>query len=451
MDQLKPGNPAYNLENPVMIEGRMSLGAMEQTLCEIERRHEVLRTSFPKLDGQPIQVITPVRRMTLPVVDLSGLTKSNQEAMARRLAQEEAGRSFNVGRGPLWRTILLRLGDEQHLALLTMHHIVSDAWSMDVLIREVSTFYQAFSAGAGSPLGEPAIQYADFAIWQRQWLDGEVLEAQLSYWKKQLAGSPALLELPTDFMRPRLQTFQGASTSFVLPAELSAAVKTVASQHGVTLFMTLLAGFQSLLHRYTGQDDIVVGSPVANRHRRETEGLIGLFINLLILRTSLSANPTFKELLVRVREVMLGAQAHQDLPFELLVDALQPQRQTNYTPLFQVVFVLDHIPKNREEILAGLKLARFEIETDTSPIDLHLAMTDYGDRIEGLFTYDSGLFDSATISEMAEFFVAFLTAVCAGPEQRILDIPLRPQETVERAAKPPAGAIAIKMERQFVF
>ena len=451
IDQVSPGNPAYNLENPVLIDGRLSTCAMEQTLCEIERRHEVLRTSFPILDGRPIQVIAPVRRMTLPVVDLSASTATDQQAMAKRLAQEEAGRSFDLAQGPLWRTILLRLGDEQHLALFTMHHIVSDAWSMDVLIREVSTLYQVFSAGGRSPLGEPAIQYADYTIWQRQWLGGEVLEAQLSYWKKQLAGSPALLELPTDFRRPRVQTFKGASTSFVLPAELAAAVKTVASQYRVTLFMTLLAGFQSLLHRYTGQDDIVVGSPVANRHRKETEALIGLFINPLILRTSLAANPTFKELLVRVREVTLGAQAHQDLPFELLVDALQPKRQTNYTPLFQVVFVLDHIPKNREEILAGLKLAPFEIETDTSPIDLHLAMTDYGDRIEGLFTYDSSLFDSATISEMAESLIAFLTAVCAGPEQRILDIPLRQKETAECAAKRSSSAIAIKVEGQFVF
>ena len=451
IDQLKPGNPAYNLENPVLIEGRVRAAALEQTLSEIERRHEVLRTSFPILDGRPVQIIAPPGQITLPVVDLSALTEKDQRTMARRLAQEEAGKCFNLAQGPLWRAIWLRLADGQHLVLFTMHHIVSDAWSMDLLIREFSTLYLAFSAGDASPLDELAIQYADYAVWQRRWLDGEVLEAQLSYWKKQLAGSPDLLELPTDFTRPKVQTFKGASKSFALPPELAAALRTIASQQRVTLFMTLLAAFQALLHRYTGQDDIVVGSPVANRHRRETETLIGFFINPLILRTDLSANPRFTELLVRVREVTLGAQAHQDMPFELLVDALRPQRQTNYTPLFQVVFVLDHIPKNREEILLGLKLAPFEMDTDTSPVDLHLAMTDNGERIDGLFTYDSSLFRGGTISEMAESLVVFLTAVSAEPERRILDIPLRRQEPVECAAKPSGNAVAIKAESQFVF
>jgi hypothetical protein len=369
--------------------------------------------------------------------------------VARRLALKEADRPFNLSEGPLWRTTLLRLATEQHLSLFTMHHIVSDAWSVDVLIGEVSKLYEVFSAGDASPLVELAIQYADYAVWQRRWLQGEVLEAQLSYWKQQLDGSPSLIELPTDWPRQKVQTFKGASKSFALPQELNVALRALSSQQSVTLFMTLLAGFQALLHRYTGQDDIVVGSPVANRHRRETEALIGFFVNPLVLRTDLSANPTFKELLVRVREVTLGAQAHQDLPFELLVEALQPQRQTNYTPLFQVVFVLDHIPRHREEILRGMKLTPYEIATDTSPIDLHLAMTDYGDEITGLFTYDSTLFDSGTISEMAESFVTFLTGVAADPEMPILDIPLLQQESVECVTA--SGDPATKMEGQFLF
>jgi acyl transferase domain-containing protein/acyl carrier protein len=450
MDQISPGNSAYNLENPVSLSGRLSAAGLEQTLGEIERRHEILRTSFPVIGGKPAQVSRPPRHVKLPLVDLSGLPEPVKQRTARRLALEEADRPFNLAQGPLSREALLRLGAEQHLLLFTLHHIVSDAWSMDVLIREVSQLYQAFAAGSGSPLAEPLIQYADYAAWQRRWLQGEVLESQLAYWKKQLAGSPALMALPTDRPRPKVQSFAGASRSFSLPPSLIEALRRLSSQERVTLFMTLLAGFQALLHRYTGEDDIVVGSPVANRHRRETESLIGFFVNPLVLRTDLSANPTFKELLVRVREVTLGAQAHQDLPFELLVEALQPQRMTNYTPLFQVVFVLDHIPGRREAILPGLTLTPFEIETATSPIDLHLAVTDYGDAIEGLFTYDRNLFDRQTVAEIIDSLVAFLTNVSADPERRILDVPLRQPDAAEGMTAPTGGGPSA-MESQFLF
>jgi acyl transferase domain-containing protein/acyl carrier protein len=451
MDQMKPGNSAYNLENPVRLSGRLRVASLEQTLAEIERRHDILRTAFPMLEGRPVQVSAPPRQVKLPLVDLSALPETSRQTVARRLALEEADRAFDLAQGPLSRAALLRLGAEQHLLLFTMHHIVSDAWSMDVLIGEVSSLYQAFNAGQGSPLAELAVQYVDYAAWQREWLQGEVLEAQLSYWKKQLAGSPALLALPTDRPRPKVQNFAGASQSFSLPPSLIAALRRLSSQERVTMFMTLLAGFQALLHRYTGEDDIVVGSPVANRHRREIEPLIGFFVNPLVLRTDLSANPTFKDLLARVRQVTLGAQAHQDLPFELLVEALQPQRMTNYTPLFQVVFVLDHIAGQREAILPGLTLAAFAIDTNTSPIDLHLAITDTGEEIQGLFTYDRNLFDHQTIAEIAESFVAFLTAVSADPERRVLDVSLRQLEDLDCATAAASGDPATAMESQFLF
>jgi len=450
MNQISPGNSAYNLENPVSLSGRLSVAGLEQTLGEIERRHEVLRTAFPMIEGKPAQVSTPPRHVKLPLVDLSALPEPIKQQTAHRLALEEADRPFNLAQSPLSRAALLRLGAEQHLLLFTMHHIVSDAWSMDVLIREVSQLYQAFDAGDRSPLIELMIQYADYAMWQRQWLQGEVLESQLTYWKKQLAGSPALMALPTDRPRPKVQSFAGASQSFSLPPSLIAALRRLSSQESVTLFMTLLAGFQALLHRYTGEDDIVVGSPVANRHRRETESLIGFFVNPLVLRTNLSANPTFKELLGRVREVTLGAQAHQDLPFELLVEALQPQRMTNYTPLFQVVFVLDHIPGQREAILPGLILTPFEIETNTSPIDLHLAITDYGDAVHGLFTYDRNLFDQQTIAEIIDSFIAFLMNVSMDTERRILDVPVR-QPDAAACVTASAGSELLTMESQFLF
>ncbi|HKQ08246.1 MAG TPA: condensation domain-containing protein [Blastocatellia bacterium] len=451
MDQLKPGNSAYNLENPVRLSGRLSTAGLEQTLAEIERRHDILRTSFAMRDGSPVQVSAPPRHVKLPLVDLSALPEADKQAIARRLALEEADRPFDLAQSPLSRAALLRLGTEQHLLLFTLHHIVSDAWSMDVLIGEVSHLYRAFSAGHASPLAELALQYADYALWQRQWLQGEVLEAQLAYWKKQLAGSPALLALPTDRPRPKVQNFAGASQAFSFAPSLAAALRRLSSQERVTMFMTLLAGFQALLHRYTGEDDIVVGSPVANRHRREIEPLIGFFVNPLVLRTDLSANPTFKELLVRVRDVTLGAQAHQDLPFELLVEALQPQRMTNYTPLFQVVFVLDHISGRRDAILPGLTLAAFEMDTNTSPIDLHLAITDFGEEVQGLFTYDRNLFDEQTIAEMIESFIALLAAVSADPERRILDVSLRPLDGLECAAASASNDPAQAAEGQFLF
>ena len=307
LEQLEPGSSAYNIPAAVRLTGSLDVAVLEQNLNEIVQRHEVLRTTFGMVSGEPRQVIAPALALTLRWVDLRDLPEAQQEIQVDRLATEEAQQPFDLAKGPLLRATLLHLGEAEHVLLLTMHHIVSDGWSMGVLIRELAALYQAFSTGKPSPLPQLPIQYADFAHWQRQWLQGEVLAAQLSYWQQQLTGAPALLELPTDRPRSAIQTFRGATQFLALPEPLTQKLKTLSQRSGVTLFMTLLAAFQTLLYRYTGQEDICIGSPIANRNRSETEELIGFFVNTLVLRTDMSENPSFQELLGRVREVTLGA------------------------------------------------------------------------------------------------------------------------------------------------
>jgi non-ribosomal peptide synthetase component F len=304
-----------------------------------------------------------------------------------------------------------------------MHHIVEDAWTMGILTRELIAHYQAFDAGEQSPLDELPIQYADFALWQREWLQGEVLEKLLTYWKQQLDVVPAALEFPTDRPRLPVQTYRGTTLSFVLPAALTEALKTLSHREDVTLFMTLLAAYQVLLYRYTGQEDIVVGSPIANRNWAEIEGLIGVFINTLALRTDLSGDPTFRELLDRVRKVTLGAYAHQDLPFELLVDELQPERNLSHSPLFQTMFVFQNAPLEPLQ-LAGLRFAPLEIKQETVIFDLALIIWETERGLGGTWEYHTDVFDSAAIDRLADHFKTILEAVAGDPERRLLDIPL---------------------------
>ncbi|MFB3092706.1 MAG: condensation domain-containing protein, partial [Dehalococcoidia bacterium] len=340
LEQWEPNSSIYNVPVALRLTGPLNVAALEQSLNEISRRHEALRTTFSVVDGQPAQVIAPKLNLTLPVLDLRELTEIERDAEVQRLVVEEAQAPFDLAQGPLLRASLLRLGQEEHVLMLTMHHVVSDGWSLNVLFRETTTLYQAFSTGEPSPLPEIPIQYADFALWQRQWLQGEELESQLAYWKEQLDGIPPVLELPTDRPRPAVETFRGAQQFLLLPDALTRSLKALSQREEVTLFMTLLAAFQTLLHRYTGQDDILVGFPIANRNRAEIEGLIGFFVNTLVLRTDLSGEPTFRELLGRVREVALDAYTHQDLPFEKLVAELHPERDISRNPLFQVIFQL---------------------------------------------------------------------------------------------------------------
>jgi aspartate racemase len=353
------------------------------------------------VNGQPIQVIHPAVTLLLPIVDLRELPETEREVEAQRLVTEEAQRPFDLVNEQSFRTQLLHLGEEEHLLLLTMHHIVSDGWSLGVFMRELTALYEAFSTEKSSSLPELPIQYADFAAWQNEWLVGEVLEVQLNYWKRHLGGQLPVLDLPTDRPRPPVQTYRGARQSLELPKKSSDALKALSQQEGVTLFMTLLAVFQILLYRYTGQEDVIVGSPIANRNRVEVEGLIGFFVNTLVLRTELSGDPSFRELLGRVREVALGAYAHQDLPFEKLVEELQVERDLSRNPLFQVMFVLQNAPISALEF-RGLSLTPLEVHNGTAKFDLTLELEESAEGIRGWFEYNTDLFDTLTITRMTK-------------------------------------------------
>ncbi len=377
--QLEPNSSAYNEYVAFLrLKGSLNVIALEQSLNDIRRRHEVLRTTFAVVNGQPVQRISSYTAIELPVIDLREFPPQ-QRQVAQRQATEKALQPFNLERGPLLRVKLLRLKEEEYVFLLTIHHIIYDGWSHGVFIHELSELYKAFSNNKPSPFPEFPIQYADFAQWQREWLQGvgantrSPVQSQLDYWKQQLSGNLPVLHLPTDRLRPPIQTNQGACHSQVLPKELINALKSLSESEDVTLFMTLLAAFKTLLYRYTGQEDILVGSPIANRNRREISGLIGCFINTLVLRTDLSENPTFRELLGRVHSVALGAFAHQDLPFEKLVEELQPERDMSSSPLFQVMFVFQNAPMSFLE-LEGLTLSPLPVENKTAKFNLTLSL-----------------------------------------------------------------------------
>jgi aspartate racemase len=422
IDQLEPGNSAYNCPAAVRLKGPLNVAALEQSVNEIVKRHEALRTIFTTVDGQPAQVIAPTLTVRLPVVNLQELHESEREAEVQGLVIEEAQRPFNLARGPLLRVTVLRLAKEEHVGLLTMHHIVSDGWSTGILIREMAVLYEAFSRGRSSPLPELTIQYADFAYWQRQWLQGEVLDTQLTYWKRQLLDAPPL-ELFTDHPRPAVQTFRGSYQSLLLPKNVGEGLRALSRQEGITLFMTLLAAFKILLHRYTDQDDLIIGTPIANRNRLEIEGLIGFFVNTLVIRTDLSGNLTFRELSRRMREVCLGAYAHQDLPFERLVEELHLERNLGRNPLFQVMFVLQNASVQTIG-LPGLTLNPVEVDSGTAHFDLTLHMADTEQGLIGTLAYNKDLFEAATITRMLGHFRTLLEAVVANPARRLSDLSL---------------------------
>jgi amino acid adenylation domain-containing protein len=431
LDQLAPGSNAYNIHAAVRLSGHLDAEALEQSVSEVVRRHEALRTTFANVAGRPVQVISPATALTLPRVDLMALPESDRESELLQLASAEAQRPFDLAAGPLFRATLVQMGAEEHAVLLTMHHIISDGWSIGVLIKEMASLYEAFSQGRPSPLSALPIQYADFASWQRQWMQGEVLEKQLAYWTKRLAGSPPILELPTDRPRPAVKTSRGAVQDIKLSGQLTEALKELSRREGVTLFMTLLAAFQTLLHRYSSQDDILVGSPIAGRTRSEVEGLIGFFVNTLVLRTSFSGDASFREVLRQVRQVTLDAYAHQDLPFEQLVEALQPERDTSHSPLFQVMFVLQNTPRQALQ-LPGLSLGQLQVEGRVAKFDLTLAMTETERGLVGALEYNTDLFDAAAISRMIEHFQTLLESVVADPKQRISALPLMSEQETER-------------------
>jgi amino acid adenylation domain-containing protein len=422
IDQLEPGNAAYNIPAVLRLEGYLSAAALEETLNRLVARHESLRTTFEAVEGRVRQVIHPAQPVTLPVIDLTHLAEAEREAEALRRAAAETQCPFDLARGPLLRVLLLRLAEERHVLVVTMHHIVSDGWSMSVLVREVSGIYGALMSGAEAQLDELSIQYADYALWQREWLTGEVLERQLDYWRAQLAGV-SVLELPTDRPRPAAQTYRGAQHAFSVEADILERLGAVGQESGATLFMILLAAFKLLLHRYSGQSSISVGTPVAGRNHAETENLIGCFINTLVLRTDMDGDPVFVELLARVRETALAAYAHQDVPFEALVEHLQPERDLSRTPLFQVMFVMQNAPVEGLE-LPGLTLSPVLIESGTTQLDLTLSVRETGRGLELVFVYNTDLFAAATIRRMSRHLETLLRAVAVEPQARISTLAL---------------------------
>lgn len=403
LSRLDPASAAYNVPLALPFRGPLQIVALERTLNELVRRHEVLRTHFELDRGEPVQRIAAAATLTLPVIDLATQGGQSQEA-ARRLAAEEAARPFDLARAPLLRACLLRVAPDDHVLLLTLHHIVTDAWSMDVLAREMSTMYAAFAAGRRPSLPDLPVQYADYAAWQRGRLLDERLGAQLEYWRTRLAGAP-VLELPTDRPRPPVATNRGAARRFTLPASLAGALRSLAQDEGVTLFMLLLAVFKVLLHRYSAQDNVVVGSPIAGRIRPELEPLVGFFVNSLVLRTALDGNPPFREVLQRVRETALGAFAHQELPFEKLVEALQPNRDLSRNPLFQVIFqLLRSAPGSRPSAPA---FAAAEI---SAKFDLSFTLQDQGAVLEAFVEYNADLYDADTVERMCTHYATLAQA-----------------------------------------
>ncbi|MBN1203856.1 MAG: amino acid adenylation domain-containing protein [Myxococcaceae bacterium] len=435
LEQLQPGNLAYNVPIAFRLSTAIDVGALERSLGEILRRHEALRTTFSSVDGQPVQVIAPPQPFVLPQVDLRHLPPQDRELEAQRWAQLEAQRPFDLVRGPLFRAQFLWLAAQDQVLLITLHHIVSDGWSLAVLMRELGALYEAFASHRPSPLPELPIQYADFAWWQRQWLQGEELERLLAYWRRQLAGAPPVLELPADRPRPPVQRFQGATQSFLLAPEVSQAIKALSLQEGSTLFMTLLTAFDVLLSRYSGQTDIIVGTPIANRTRPELEGLIGFFVNTLVLRTSLSGNPRFVDLLARVRDVTLEAYAHQDLPFERLVEELQPQRNLSHTPLFQVMFVLQNAPSSGSTSIQGSpppQGALAPAAASSAKFDLTLSMVETEHGLIGSIEYNTDLFDPDRIIRLWDCFQVLLRGISADPFRRISELPLHSEQERHR-------------------
>ncbi len=423
INQLQPGTATYNISVAVQIKGRLNLSALVRSLNEIIQRHDILRTSFEVVDGEPVHKIEDFVALTIPEVDLQHLANEQQQVEVQKLSQQEAKVIFDLGKAPLLRAKLLHLKAEEAVLVLTLHHLIGDGWSINILVQELSVIYQTLTDENSSlpdatqtQLPEVPVQYNDFVYWQRNWLQGEVIEKHLAYWQQQLSGIP-VLQLPTDRPRPPIQTFRGARQKFVLSTTLTEAIKQLSQREGTTLFMTLLAAFQTLLYRYTGQEDILIGSPIANRNRAELKQLIGCFVNTLVLRTNLEINPTFTELLGRVRKVAIDAYTHQDLPFEKLVEALHPNRDLSYNPLFQVMFVLQNPASDDIWKIE-------ELDTETAKFDLLLSMIDSKEGLIGTLEYSTDLFNVDTIARMVGHFQTLLEGIVSNSNQHISELPI---------------------------
>ena len=425
LDQLEPGKASYNVPVAKRISGPLDVESLEKAINEITRRHESLRTGFSMNGSEPFQHFSPPHFVPLPVTDISYLPAADRETEAKRLARNEQARTFDLMQPPLLRAALLKLSDDDHLLLLTLHHIACDGWSLGILTDELTTLYEAFSAGRPSPLPELAIQYADYAVWQRQQLQGQALTRLLSYWKSQLSNISGALDLPTDYSRPQLLSYRGASHVVTLPKHLIERLTRIGQQEGATLFMTLLAAFQTLLYRYTGQTDIVVGTPIANRRRTEAEKLIGFFVNTLALRTDVRPELTFQQLLKRVKDVALEAYAHQDLPFEKLVQELQPERILNRNPLFDVLFAFQNAPTSNAK---HSPIRPSVIETEYTKFDLEVYLSEAAEGVRCKFVYSTDLFEAETAKRMMVHFQLLLESIASNPGERLANLQILPEE-----------------------
>jgi amino acid adenylation domain-containing protein len=428
LDQMGPGSVAYLIARVEHLLEDLSMEALERSLDTLVRRHEALRTTFEERDGQPVQVIHAKSRSAFSLIDLQGLTQEQREKAAQRLISQEAQHPCNLTKGPLLRPSVVRMGKQEHVVLLTLHHIITDGWSNDILARELFTLYRAYSAGHAAALAPLPIQYTDYALWQQRWLQGERLEKQLAYWRKQLADVPPLA-LPTDHARPAVQTLRGATQTRLVPAEILEQLQTLSQQEGVTMFMLLLAAFQVLLLRYTGQSDISVGIPIANRTRAEIAGVVGLFVNTLVMRGDLAGNPTFQQFLSGVREVALQAYAHQDVPFEKVVEVLQPERDLSRSPLFQVMLVLQEGAAKQREPETEARLLQ---PASSSKFDLTLSLTPTAAGLRSALEYNTDLFEPGTIGRILNHWQILLQSITQAPHLRLVELPLLAPDERER-------------------
>jgi amino acid adenylation domain-containing protein len=423
-DQIEPDNPFYNNAITLSFNGLLDVTNLELSLKALVQRHETLHTNFKAIAGMPVQVITPIQAINLSVVDLQGLDTDRQSIEVKQLIRTEAQKPFNLSTGALWRTKLLKLSEESHILIFTIHHIIFDGWSMGVLINDLTSFYEAFCNQAAPALPVLTVQYADFAEWQHQWLQGARLASQLDYWKRQLDGALPILDLPSDHPRPSVQTYRGAVTSFQCDRNLTQQLGALSQRSGVSLFMTLFTAFTVLLYRYSGQQDLVIGSPIANRHHVEIENLIGFFANTLPLRIKVDNNPTFEKLLTQVQEIILEAYSHQSLPFDLLVDELKTERHLSHNPIVQVMFAFQNSP------LPSIKLPNLEISQTVSfdsgsvRFDLEMHLWESPDGLRGDVVYSTDLFESETIQRLIGHFQTLLEGIVSNPQQRVAELPI---------------------------
>ena len=437
LDQWEPGSTAYLQSYAWRLHGLLHQGDFETSLKELAARHGSLRTTFSSIQGHPVQVIAPVAPVSLALHDLNALPESAKEIELQHLIHQKTHQPFDLTIGPLWRTQLFRLAPQEHVLVLMLHHIITDGWSLGIFLKELTTLYNAQITGHHADLPSLPLQYADYAVWQRQWLEGNLLDSQLTYWRRQLAGAPSSLELTTDFPRPPQSTYRGGLLPFTLPVPLTQALKTLSQQEGVTLFMTLLAAFQILLFRYTGQRDILVGAPMAGRTHTDLEDLIGFFVNTLVLRTYFKGQPTFRNVLRQVRKTCLEAYAHQDLPFEKLVETMQPARDLSRHPLFQIMFQLFGQP-NTALSLSGLRITPEPIPHQTAKFDLNCTLRETAGSLQGNMEYSSDLFTVDTIQRLVGHYQHLLEGIVANPNQQIR----HPSSPSTRRTAPTAGGMA---------